>query len=1289
MRKSRIISLVIVCSLIVTMLLGNVTLISAATTLLFSDDFESGNSNNWSVQSGYDDWSIESENGNYVYYSSSTSEGRTYAGDQSWSDYTVKAKIKVEDFNGSNRALLAGRYQDGNNYYAASLTGNNKLEILRKAGGSTSTIASKTYSLSTGQWYEVQLVMTGSTIQMFVDGELELEVNDNAISSGGIGLVGRKAKVKYDDVLVYAGSASDEPTNPEEPEEPTEPEEPEEPEEPTEPTNPGGNPTDGELVMNTNFTTSYSYMLINKASGKVMDVTDGSVEGEASVIQWENTGITNQLWKIEDIGGGYFHIVNRYSDKLLQPIGRSKEDGADIIQIRNGSSQAHAWSLEHLGNGDFVITNKNSGKIIEVEGGSQNDGGNIIQGTFNGTDNQIWQIAYAISQPVEPDFSLVGFATVGSGTTGGAGGQTVTVSTAEELIDYIGRDEPYIIQVSGTIDLPNNPESNNPSNRMFNVKSNKTIVGINGAHIRYGGFNIRNESNIIIRNIEFSQARDDSINIEEGSTYIWVDHNTFSNGYDGLVDIKRESNYVTVSWNIFKNHNKNSLVGHDNGHTVDQGLLKVTYHHNWFENTEQRNPRVRYGSVHAFNNYYNNIGSYVFGVGVDAQVISENNYIDNANRAMRYYDSSSQPGYLKDTGSIFTDIGHDLEFRESGIDWSPSEYYFYSVDPVLNVRELVTNYAGAGVINPMEAHLVTTMERDKELDEEVLEVENLLFTMVQVSQSGNQVIYNDDFVGATSSNLFSAAYRSLPGDDSKPMYIKTGGTITSNQESITLDGGRFTIGALSGDSTSSDSTPGGALDLSVPYRIKIQVIATGGSSSKKFQVYVDNNTTSQSNSIHGGASKVYQESIGNIDNGEIVIEPDIGTNQSFIQVRTESNVQITIDEITIEYLNGSEPEEPTEPEEPEEPEEPTEPEEPEEPTEPTDPVDPVEPPENEEALFVLVGYATMNGGTTGGEQSINGLEPIIRYAHTGEELEDLLKYKSDAKKYAERGTINKETGEPWVDHPMIIYIDGTITHDNSNSSKIDVKDLENLSIIGVSTRGEFDGIGMTLTRSNNVIIRNLSMHHVRGGSSTAIEVTTESHNIWIDHNEFFSELDVDKNYYDGLVDIKRNAEYITVSWNKFYNHNKTMLLGHTDNEGLKPDKVTYHHNYYFNLNSRVPLIRYAEVHMFNNYFKDIQDTAINARMGAEVRVENNYFDNVGSGNVDPVTGHIKGPIGWHYGSSETGYWHVSGNTYVNCPVSEYESTTYMTIPYNYENVLHSAEVAKDLVLQYAGVGIIN
>jgi pectate lyase len=201
--------------------------------------------------------------------------------------------------------------------------------------------------------------------------------------------------------------------------------------------------------------------------------------------------------------------------------------------------------------------------------------------------------------------------------------------------------------------------------------SNTTIIGL-GKHatIRGGWFDIRgtasvNRTNIIIRNLIFEDTYDcfpqwsptdgalgswnalyDSISLRD-SNHVWIDHNTFKDVdtadislphyfgvlyqvHDGLVDITNASNYVTVSWNRFENHDKVMLIGSSDNAPADVGKLKVTLHHNLFEDLGQRVARVRYGQVHIYNNFYkiSNPDNYVYswGVGIQSAIYAENNY---------------------------------------------------------------------------------------------------------------------------------------------------------------------------------------------------------------------------------------------------------------------------------------------------------------------------------------------------------------------------------------------------------------------------------------------------------------------------------------------------------------------------------------------------------------------------------------------------------------------------------------------------------------------------------------
>ncbi len=282
-------------------------------------------------------------------------------------------------------------------------------------------------------------------------------------------------------------------------------------------------------------------------------------------------------------------------------------------------------------------------------------------------------------------FNLQGWATQGGGTSGGGSASPVTVTTSSALISNMQASGARVIRVSGTISISG----------MQKVAANKTIIGVgSNATITGGGLNVASVSNVIIRNINFRNWSDDAINVQY-STRVWIDHNSFSNGKDGAVDIKRSSDCATVSWNRVFNHNKSFLLGHsdDNG-SEDRGRLRVTYHHNWFDGSKQRHPRVRFGNpVHVFNNYYNNVGGYGVASTEGAGVLVEGNYFENTDDPYHLGEADSGPGTLVARNNHFVNSGSGQTGGSvAGLPYS------VSVDPAANVKSIVTGGAGTGRI---------------------------------------------------------------------------------------------------------------------------------------------------------------------------------------------------------------------------------------------------------------------------------------------------------------------------------------------------------------------------------------------------------------------------------------------------------------------------------------------------------------------------------------------------------------------------------------------------------------
>ena len=209
------------------------------------------------------------------------------------------------------------------------------------------------------------------------------------------------------------------------------------------------------------------------------------------------------------------------------------------------------------------------------------------------------------------DSTPIGWASQDGGTTGGAGGTIVTVDNASDFINYVQEQhqDKYIIYVSGNINL---------GSSNIRVRGNKTIIGLPGSHISGNLKCYRTEeSNNIFRFLDIDNEAEtgdgDCISIDEAN-HIWIDHCTFTNGGDGNIDIKNGADYITVSWCIFQytfdsGHNYSNLIGHSDGNGgTDRDHLLVTFHHNWYSTMcKERMPRVRFGQVHVYNNYYSDL----------------------------------------------------------------------------------------------------------------------------------------------------------------------------------------------------------------------------------------------------------------------------------------------------------------------------------------------------------------------------------------------------------------------------------------------------------------------------------------------------------------------------------------------------------------------------------------------------------------------------------------------------------------------------------------------------------
>lgn len=146
------------------------------------------------------------------------------------------------------------------------------------------------------------------------------------------------------------------------------------------------------------------------------------------------------------------------------------------------------------------------------------------------------------------------------------------------------------------------------------------------------------------------------------------------------------------------------------------------------------------------------------------------------------------------------------------------------------------------------------------------------------------------------------------------------------------------------------------------------------------------------------------------------------------------------------------------------------------------------------------------------------------------------------------------------------------------------------------------GYGLRIKGASHVIIAYVRFDT---GYEDAVEIRGSS-NIWIHHCDFL-------NYGDGLIDIVADggtpSQNITVSWSRFWHHDKVMLIGGSRTDVCDVNTtVTLHHNYFFRTVQRMPRLRFGKADVFNNYYYVWRIYALGATMGGQILAEANIFE---------------------------------------------------------------------------------
>ncbi len=223
--------------------------------------------------------------------------------------------------------------------------------------------------------------------------------------------------------------------------------------------------------------------------------------------------------------------------------------------------------------------------------------------------------------------------------------------------------------------------------------------------------------------------------------------------------------------------------------------------------------------------------------------------------------------------------------------------------------------------------------------------------------------------------------------------------------------------------------------------------------------------------------------------------------------------------------------------------------------------------------------------------------------------------------------------------------DARIVSRNAQQDRVRIRVGSNTTIVGLGKLAVLNGVWLDIRGQvgvagsrTNIIVRNLTFRDTYDcfpqwsptdgllGSWNALYDSVslrDSDHVWVDHNTFEDVLTADETLphhfgvlyqvHDGLLDITNASDLVTVSWNKLRNHDKTMLIGSSDNAPLDVGKlrVTFHHNSFESLGQRVPRVRYGQAHVYNNFYeiKNVGNYGYSWGVGIQSAVfaENNFF----------------------------------------------------------------------------------
>ncbi len=759
------------------------------------------------------------------------------------------------------------------------------------------------------------------------------------------------------------------------------------------------------------------------------------------------------------------------------------------------------------------------------------------------------------------------------------------------------------------------------------AKAGMTVEGIgDDATLNGYGLVMKNAVDVEIRNVAFmncDSSEGDDCGLQQSNSYCWVHNCDFFYGHagsdadqakgDGALDTKK-SHHITHSYNHFFDNGKCNLQGANASDTSNY----ITYHHNWYDHSDSRHPRVRVATVHVYNNYYDGNAKYGIGSTTDSDIFAENNYFRNCKNPMMISgqgtDAAGEGTFSGEVGGMIKAYGNIMEggtfvpYSENNTQFdaydakskdeqvpasvkaasggasynnfdTASDMYSYNLDKAEDVPSVVMSKAGrvdGGDFKWQFDNSVddTSYDVNQALKDKLMSYDD---SIVAIGSGFKEDSSNPPVTTPPQTKPSTPAQTTVapvvtdvpapvvPSGDVKVVYaggwnemayLVCSGLADANVTGVSYSGA--SEGTLKGDDFEylvRDVAEGVRVDLLglKPGTYSITLDTTKGKVTQSGIVVGEQDRS-------GYAHFNYNEGVGAYtDGGELKV------NAKVLYITDENKDTVTVtskDGTTVKGIGN---------------------------------------------ILNSVGQdvgggKTANGGTPNSNQGI-----IKKLAEDGTPL--VIRIIGDVK--APEGlTEFDSTGN------------GGSVGDNGFMARM--KSGKDITIEGVGNDATINGWGFHFMAESaapefgkSFEVRNVAFRNVPEdcigleGIQTGSELTTPVERGWVHNCEFYvpkiaNPAESDKAEGDGACDFKR-GQYFTNSYCYYEGYHKTNLVGSSDTS--LQYHLTYHHNYWKNCESRGPLARQADIHMYNNVFDGQTSYCASVRANAYIFSEYNAYVN--------------------------------------------------------------------------------